>query len=60
MLPLISRSEHYKTLKHGFARGGEAVILTENVRNYYDILMRYEEPHEMTLETLVSNDIPLQ
>lgn len=44
-LPLLSRSEYYTTLKRGFARGGEAVILTENVRNYFDILLRYEEPH---------------
>lgn len=60
MLPLISRSEHYKTLKHGFARGGEAVILTENVRNYYDILMRYEDPHVMTLEGMVADDTAVQ
>jgi len=44
-LPLLARSEYYSKLKHGFARGGEAVVLTENVRNYYDILKRYEEPH---------------
>lgn len=43
-LPLLSRSDFYVTLKHGFARGGEAVVLTENVRTYYDILMRLEEP----------------
>jgi membrane-bound lytic murein transglycosylase F len=44
-LPLIARSDYYVTLKHGFARGGEAVALTENVRTYYDILMRLEEPY---------------
>ncbi len=44
-LPLLSRSDYYTKLKRGFARGGEAVILTENVRNYYDILVRFEEPH---------------
>jgi membrane-bound lytic murein transglycosylase F len=33
------------TVKHGFCRGGEALILTENIRNYYDILSRFEEPH---------------
>jgi membrane-bound lytic murein transglycosylase F len=43
-LPLLSRSDFYVTLKHGFARGGEAVVLTENVRTYYDILMQLEEP----------------
>jgi membrane-bound lytic murein transglycosylase F len=44
-LPLLARSDYYTTVKRGFARGGEAVILTENVRNYYDILQRYEEPY---------------
>lgn len=45
-LPLLARSDFYTTLKRGFARGGEAVILTENIRNYYDILVRYEEAYE--------------
>jgi membrane-bound lytic murein transglycosylase F len=44
-LPLLSRYEYYSTLKHGFCRGGEALVLTENTRNYYDILSRFEEPH---------------
>jgi membrane-bound lytic murein transglycosylase F len=55
VLPLLSRSEYYKSLRYGFARGGEAVILTENVRNYYDILLRYEAPHELSLEALAAN-----
>ena len=29
-----------KTLKHGYARGGEAVIFVETVRLYYDMLKR--------------------
>jgi membrane-bound lytic murein transglycosylase F len=44
-LPLLARSDYYTTVKYGFARGGEAVILTENVRNFYDILQRYEPAH---------------
>ena len=44
-LPLIARSDYYVTLKHGFARGGEAVVLTENVRTYYDILVRLADPY---------------
>ena len=28
----------------GRARGGEAVIMTENIRSFYDILMRREAP----------------
>ena len=42
-LPLLTRSDFYITVKRGFARGGEAVILTENIRNYFDILVRFEE-----------------
>jgi membrane-bound lytic murein transglycosylase F len=48
-LPLLSRSKHFSTLKHGFARGGEAVILTESVRTYYEILQKYERPHSWGL-----------
>ncbi len=44
-LPLLARSDHYTTVKRGYARGGEPVILTENIRNYYDILVRYEDPY---------------
>jgi membrane-bound lytic murein transglycosylase F len=32
----------YPTLKHGYARGLEALQLVDNVRNYYDILSRME------------------
>ena len=53
-LPLLSRSKHFPTLKHGFARGGEAVILTESVRTYYEILQKYERPHTWGL--LADND----
>jgi membrane-bound lytic murein transglycosylase F len=45
-LPLLASEEHYATLRHGYARGGEAVALAENVRTYYDILARFEEPHQ--------------
>jgi len=42
VLPLMARPEYYQRLKSGRARGGEAVILVENVRNYFDILARLE------------------
>ncbi|MCP5268809.1 MAG: membrane-bound lytic murein transglycosylase MltF [Zoogloeaceae bacterium] len=45
VLPLLSRPEYYQRLKSGKARGGEAVIMTENVRMYFDILSRYEAPY---------------
>jgi membrane-bound lytic murein transglycosylase F len=56
MLPLLSRYEYYSTLKRGFCRGGEALVLTENIRNYFDILVRFEEPHSPGFGTLVAGN----
>ena len=41
-MPLLNRPGYYETLKHGYARGGEAVILVESIRSYYDMLKRLE------------------
>lgn len=41
VLPQLARPEIYRRLKSGRARGGEAVVLVENVRVYYDILCRF-------------------
>jgi membrane-bound lytic murein transglycosylase F len=40
VLPRLAEPEHYQKLKHGYARGFEAQRLVDNVRNYYDILLR--------------------
>ncbi len=45
VLPLLSRPAIYARLKSGRARGGEAVIMVENIRTYFDILARFEAPH---------------
>lgn len=45
VLPLLAQPEYYERLKSGRARGGEAVILVENIRNYYDVLSRFEPIH---------------
>ncbi|SFW36577.1 membrane-bound lytic murein transglycosylase MltF [Nitrosovibrio sp. Nv17] len=45
VLPLLSLSGYFQTLRHGYARGGEAVVLTESVRTYYSILLKYERPY---------------
>lgn len=42
VLPSLSNPRIAAGLPHGYARGGEARALTENVRIYYDILQRYE------------------
>jgi membrane-bound lytic murein transglycosylase F len=52
VLPLLMRPEHSAVTRFGYARGGEAVILTENVRQYYDILQRVEAPHKPAFESL--------
>lgn len=51
VLPLLSRPQYFKRLKSGKARGGEAVILVENIRIYADILRRYEAPYREREET---------
>jgi membrane-bound lytic murein transglycosylase F len=50
VLPLLSRPEYAARLKAGAARGGEAVIMTENIRNYYGILVRLEAPYSPPLQ----------
>jgi len=45
VLPLMARPQYYNRLKSGKARGGEAVIMVENIRIYADILNRHEAPH---------------
>ncbi len=45
VLPLMARQKYYQHLKSGRTRGGEAVIMVENVRTFYDILTRFEPPY---------------
>lgn len=42
VLPLMAKPEYYSRLKSGRARGGEAVIMVENIRTFYDILNRFQ------------------
>ncbi len=37
-LPLLQRKKHYKTLKHGYARGQEAATYVQRIRHYYTVL----------------------
>lgn len=46
VLPLMAREEYYRRLKSGRARGGEAVIMVENIRKFYDILARFESAQD--------------
>ena len=51
----LREPEHFEQLKHGFARGDEAVQFVETVRNYTDIVTRLEKP----LETDILYDLRL-
>lgn len=41
VLPLLSQRKYYKSLKHGYARGYEAVQYVTRIREYRDILRKY-------------------
>lgn len=56
-LPSIASPRYYKKLKHGYGRGEEAVQFVENIRNYYDILLRLEKPYERMLNAF--DDTPI-
>ena len=47
VLPLLAKPQYYQRLKSGKGRGGEAVIMTENIRVYNDILNRHEQPYKV-------------
>lgn len=38
IMPLLKQPEYFVQTKHGQARGGEAVVMVEKVRLYYDML----------------------
>ena len=60
-MPLLDQPIYYETLKYGYARGGEAVILVENVRGYYGLL-RHMEPNRTHASDAISYRLfePLQ
>lgn len=45
-LPLLARGGYKSVTKYGYARGGEAVIFVESIRNYYDLLRNLEKEHK--------------
>ncbi len=58
VLPLLAQPRFYRPFKMGRARGGEAVILVENVRSYYDILSNIEPPYVPQTVQLAHNSEP--
>lgn len=43
-LPLLAERKWYKKTRFGYARGWEPVRYVENIRTYYDLLIRVTEP----------------
>ena len=60
VLPQLARPAIYSRLKSGRARGGEAVIMVENIRTYFDILARFEAPHATPFPRQPSNRLRLR
>jgi membrane-bound lytic murein transglycosylase F len=60
VLPLLAQPKYYANLKSGRARGGEAVVLVENVRMFYSILLRhqpaYRPPEPTRLERISAQE----
>ncbi|HSS28708.1 MAG TPA: hypothetical protein VLL50_12200, partial [Usitatibacter sp.] len=52
VIPRLAEADTYPSLAHGYARGGEAMQLVDNVRNYYDIISRME-PRETAVVPLL-------
>lgn len=51
VLPLLTKPRYHKTLKHGYARGNEAVRFVRRVRNYQDVLRQQPDPRANALQT---------
>jgi membrane-bound lytic murein transglycosylase F len=60
ILPLLARPQYYRRLKSGKARGGEAVIMVENIRVFYDVIQRHEPPYNPMDEHQESDDLHLK
>jgi membrane-bound lytic murein transglycosylase F len=59
ILPLMAQRRYYERVKSSSARGGEAVLLVENIRAYYDILLRNQPPYQ-TVSKRVENMVGMQ
>ena len=61
VMPLLSQPNYYEQLKHGRARGGEAVIFVETVRLHHDILkqMNTREMPQLRLKSYFSSGFRL-
>ena len=51
-LPLLEDPAFYRTVRYGYARGGEAVTYVQNIRHYHSILQWQEIPERKPLPPL--------
>lgn len=60
-LPLLSKKKWYSKTRYGYARGGEPVRYVENIRRYYDVLVRLsllsDERDQDTVEQVFKDSI---
>jgi membrane-bound lytic murein transglycosylase F len=42
----LNDPEHYSNAKYGYCRCAQPVIYVESIRSYFNILTRFEQPHE--------------
>ncbi|MCL5059305.1 MAG: membrane-bound lytic murein transglycosylase MltF [Candidatus Thermoplasmatota archaeon] len=57
-LPYLSRGTYSGVMKYGYARGAEALHFAENIRNYYDILLRLEPEYNPLINLGLDEAIP--
>jgi membrane-bound lytic murein transglycosylase F len=55
-LPYLSRGTYARSMKYGYARGHEALQFAENIRNYYDILLRLEPEYNPLINLGISDE----
>jgi membrane-bound lytic murein transglycosylase F len=55
-LPYLGRGTYSNVMKYGYARGGEALHFAENIRSYYDILLRLEPEYNPLINLGSSED----
>ena len=47
VFPLLQKKKYYRTLKHGYARGNEAVQYVDRIRTYHKVLIMAMLPHTL-------------
>lgn len=51
-LPLLTKRKHYRTTKHGYARGWEAVRYVQSIRSFYNTIALHEQVQARRLASI--------